>query len=154
MSCIRIAWRCVDKPLTDYPSGQDKLDLETILRMTALFLKTVKFIHTVGMCHGGEPSVFARQDNRTYSMLDIGGRNVTFSCMKLLETTEEPLFGVLGSLKLSCCPKLTYGVRVVWYVNIFFLQLQFPSAYRSINDRITRFYSRHLHSGISARTRF
>ncbi|KAJ5211850.1 uncharacterized protein N7498_003496 [Penicillium cinerascens] len=95
-----MAWRCVDKALTDYPSDQDRLDLETILRMTALFLKAVKFIHIVSMCRGG-------------------GRDITFGCMKSLETTEEPLSGILGALEIELA-----NVDI-WRTGCM---LQFPSA--------------------------
>jgi len=44
----------VNQVLSDYHSGRDKLDPETILRMSTQLLKAVKFIHSAGMCHGGK----------------------------------------------------------------------------------------------------
>ena len=44
----------VDKVLSDYHESHDKLHPETVLRISTQLLKAVKFIHSVGMCHGGE----------------------------------------------------------------------------------------------------
>ena len=44
----------VDKVLSDYHESHDKLYPETVLRVSTQILKAVKFIHSVGMCHGGE----------------------------------------------------------------------------------------------------
>lgn len=47
----------VDIVLQDYSEGCDKLDPEIILRMSTQLLRAIKFIHSAGMCHGGEYSV-------------------------------------------------------------------------------------------------
>lgn len=44
----------VDKVLSDYHEAHDKLDPETVLRISTQLLKAVKFIHSAGMCHGGK----------------------------------------------------------------------------------------------------
>ncbi|KAJ5626710.1 hypothetical protein N7528_004137 [Penicillium herquei] len=43
----------VDQVLSDYHEGRDKIDSETVLQMSTQLLKAVRFIHSVGMCHGG-----------------------------------------------------------------------------------------------------
>ena len=47
----------VDIVLADYHEGRDKLDPEIIFRMSTQLLRAIKFIHSAGMCHGGEYSV-------------------------------------------------------------------------------------------------
>jgi serine/threonine protein kinase len=44
----------VDKVLSDCRENIDKLGPETILRMSTQLLRAVNFIHSAGMCHGGE----------------------------------------------------------------------------------------------------
>lgn len=44
----------IDKVLADYHEGHDELCPDTILRMSTQLLEAVKFIHSAGMCHGGE----------------------------------------------------------------------------------------------------
>ncbi|KAL4807908.1 kinase-like domain-containing protein [Aspergillus unguis] len=73
----------VDKVLWDYNLGQDKLDPETVLRMSTQLLKAVEFIHSAGIGHG-----------------DISGRNIAFTCTHLAKQSEEQLFEVLG------CPEI------------------------------------------------
>ncbi|KOS38318.1 hypothetical protein ACN38_g10875 [Penicillium nordicum] len=72
----------VDMVLTDYSEGKDKLEPEETLRMSTQLLKAINFIHSAGMCHG-----------------DISGRNVAFTCNKVLKSPGQELFDVLGSPK-------------------------------------------------------
>ncbi|KAJ6159608.1 hypothetical protein N7497_004145 [Penicillium chrysogenum] len=69
----------VDTVLKDYCEGDDNLEPEDILRMSTQLLKAVRFIHSAGMCHG-----------------DISGRNIAFTCNKLLNSPEKGFFDVLG----------------------------------------------------------
>lgn len=48
----------VDKALADYHEGHDKLCSDTVLRMSTQLLEAVKFIHSAGLCHGGESGFF------------------------------------------------------------------------------------------------
>lgn len=48
----------VDQVLADYHESHDKLCPDTVFRMSRQLLKAVKFIHSVGMCHGGESIFF------------------------------------------------------------------------------------------------
>lgn len=62
----------VDKVLSDYHENHDKICSETVLRMSTQLLKAVKFIHSAGMCHGGEgafPSALMRELVPLYSLL-------------------------------------------------------------------------------------
>jgi serine/threonine-protein kinase SRPK3 len=90
----------VDKVLADYHEGHDKLCSETILRTSTQLLKAVKFIHSAGVCHGGEVAsplhLCASRFHCTHILLDISGRNIAFSCTHLWRQTEEQLFDVLG----------------------------------------------------------
>lgn len=49
----------VDMVLADYHQVQDKFDPETILRVSKQFLEAISFIHSAGMCHGGEGILFS-----------------------------------------------------------------------------------------------
>lgn len=44
----------IDHVILDYHEGDEKLTPETVLRISTQILKAVKFIHSAGMCHGGE----------------------------------------------------------------------------------------------------
>ncbi|KAJ5336345.1 uncharacterized protein N7506_004367 [Penicillium brevicompactum] len=66
--------------LADYKTDQERLEPESVFQFSIQLLKAVKFLHSVGMCHG-----------------DISGRNIAFTCAKLAQATEEELFEVLGS---------------------------------------------------------
>ena len=46
----------VDKVLSDYREGQDKLWSETVLRMSTQLLKAIRFLHNTRMCHRGKVS--------------------------------------------------------------------------------------------------
>lgn len=93
----------VDMVLTDYSEGKDKLEPEETLRMSTQLLKAINFIHSAGMCHGGKSIlcsvIFAVRHNCTNFSSDISGRNVAFTCNKVLNSPGQELFDVLGSPK-------------------------------------------------------
>ncbi|KAJ5971413.1 uncharacterized protein N7479_001331 [Penicillium vulpinum] len=73
----------LDMVLTEYSEGNDKLNPEDILRMSMQLLKAIKFIHSIGMCHG-----------------DISGRNIAFPCNNMLNH-EKDVLDVLGLLEIE-----------------------------------------------------
>ncbi|KAJ5132651.1 hypothetical protein N7448_006809 [Penicillium atrosanguineum] len=88
----------VDKILTDYHLGQDKLNPESILRTTTQLLEALTLTHSVGMYHGDNinPSVMRYE---LYSpCARNSGRNIAFSCTNLLEATEEQLFAIVDRI--------------------------------------------------------
>lgn len=98
----------VDRVLSDYHESRDKLCTETILRMSTQLLKAVKFIHSAGICHGGEgafPSVFACGLFPFYSLLirhQWSEHRVYLH--SIVDQTEEQLFDILGFPEIDGTP--------------------------------------------------
>jgi serine/threonine-protein kinase SRPK3 len=90
----------VDTVLKDYCEGDDNLEPEDILRMSTQLLKAVRFIHSAGMCHGGKiifpGGVIVVWRSYIDLVSDISGRNIAFTCNKLLNSPEKGFFDVLG----------------------------------------------------------
>ncbi|KAI1977099.1 hypothetical protein LOZ53_002123 [Ophidiomyces ophidiicola] len=70
--------------LQDYSDGGDRLDEDTILKLTKQLLIALAFIHKSGLVHG-----------------DISGRNIAFSCNRLSQLSEKDLFEVLGAPRVE-----------------------------------------------------
>ena len=104
LNCLALPWT-ESSQIT--MGGQDKLWEETILRMATQLLKAVKFIHSAGMCHGGECFLNSLFAGASYLLIsDISGRNIAFSCTNLLNSPEEQLFEVLGSPEIEALVRL------------------------------------------------
>ncbi|KAI1938446.1 hypothetical protein LOZ66_003249 [Ophidiomyces ophidiicola] len=70
--------------LQDYSDGRDRLDEDTILKLTKQLLNAIAFIHKSGLVHG-----------------DSSGRNTAFSCNRLSQLSEKDLFEVLRAPRVE-----------------------------------------------------
>lgn len=100
----------VDKVLADYQQVGDQLCPEIISRMSRQVLEAVRFLQSVGMCHGGESTLQGRTFHWLCAILtcgtDISGRNIAFSCSQLSKAGENDLFTVLGSPEIEPLSRL------------------------------------------------
>lgn len=74
---------------------------EMIIRMSMQLLKAIRFIHSAGMCHGGERFLNRMRRLLYLHNIDISGMNLAFTCSSLLGTTKEEIFEAIGSPKVE-----------------------------------------------------
>ncbi|MCJ1263439.1 hypothetical protein MMC22_003309 [Lobaria immixta] len=68
--------------VTDYAEDGDRLEVETIFKISTQLLEGMAFMHDAGYAHG-----------------DLSIRNLVFTCSHLSHLSEEELFEILGPLK-------------------------------------------------------
>ena len=89
--------------VNDYYEEGERLDTETLLKISTQLLQAVAFMHEAGYAHGGivDYSLFASQSKqlsmpRANLFADLSVRNLAFTSGRLSHLSEEELFEVLG----------------------------------------------------------
>jgi serine/threonine-protein kinase SRPK3 len=89
----------IDAVVADYGTLEDRLEPETILKITKQLLQAVAFLHKALFAHGGGFIIllYLRMRGLTLNSVDVSGANIAFTSRNLTQLSKKKIFRVIGS---------------------------------------------------------